>query len=110
MGHDVVGVILELVGTILVHKTRQTEFRAKLDKRRLEAADIAVRFYYRPADAVCNCVMLANRAIEKGDTVVTLKIGRVRENQVRERHHFRRIRIGIDDMRDHVIAVFIFVR
>ena len=37
------------------------------------------------------------------------QIGRVRENQIGVGYHFGRISVRIDDMRDHVVAVFILV-
>ena len=105
----IVGIILIFLAAIFIHKARQPKPRAKLAKDRLEAAHVTVGFDHRPADRVGHAVRFADRTIEQRDAVVSFQIGRVRQDQVCIGHHFRRIGIRIDDPRDHIVTVFIFV-
>jgi hypothetical protein len=40
---------------------------------------------------------------------VALQIGGVGQDQIGIGHHFRGIGVGIDDLRDHVVAVLVLV-
>ncbi len=110
MVHDVVGVIFVLLRAVIVRQPRQAQPGAEVDQNRLEAAHIAVRLHHRPADAVCGGFRLTDRAVEQRNAVVPLQVRRVGQNEVRKRHHLRRIGVGVDEFRDHILPVLILVR
>ena len=106
---DVVAVAVPLGIAGLVDKARKLHQVGDLDQHRLEVAHVAVGFDHRPADGVGGGLGLADRPVEQRDAVVAFEIGRVGQDQVRIGHRFRRIGIGIDDVRDHVVAVLVLV-
>ncbi len=67
---DVIAIILIFRGAILIHHTGKAKPRAKIEKHRLEAADIAVRLDNRPTDGIGHSIGLADRAVEKRDRVM----------------------------------------
>ena len=105
MVHHVVGVVGELGRAVLIHQPRQAQLHAQLNERGLEPADVAVGLDHRPADAVRRLIRAADRTIQQRNAVMPFQIGRVRQDQVGEGHHLRRIGVGIDDLRDDVFAV-----
>ena len=102
--HDVVAVILELGAAVVIHHAGKSQPRAQIEQHRLEAAHIAVRLDHRPADGVRHRIGLADRPVEKRDRIMPFEIGRVGKHQVGIGDHFRRIGVGIDQLRYLVLA------
>ena len=84
----IIRIISKFSTAIFIGHAWQAKTRAEIEQDRLKAAYIAIRLHHRPADTVCNGICLANRPVKKRDTVVPLKIGCVRQDQICKRHHF----------------------
>ena len=108
MVDDVVGITArELWAAVFVGEGGEAEAGAEIDQNFLEAADIAIRLDHRVSDRVRDHVGLGNRAVEERDTIIALQIRRVGQDQVSERHRLGVIGIRVDDLGDHVVAVFV---
>ena len=106
---DVIGIVAIERRAVLGDEVRQAQTPGKVHQHRLKPAHVAVGRRDRPADRIGGMVGLADRPVKQANTVVAFQIGRVRQDQVGIGHHFRGIGIGIDDMRDLVVAVFVLV-
>ena len=89
---------------VLLDHARQAQPCAKVEHHRLERSHVAVGLDHRLADRVCRPVRFGDRAVEQRDAVPTLQIGRVGQDQVGIGDHLRIVGIGVDDLRDDIIA------
>ena len=110
MVHDVVRVVLEARGAILLHEGRQAQPRAEFDQHILEGPDIAIRRDHRLADGIARAMRAADRAIQHGNAVPPLQIGGVGQDQVGIGHGLGKIGVRVDDVRNVVAAIGALIR
>ena len=84
----IIRIISKFSTAIFIGHAWQAKTRTEIEQDRLKAAYITIRLHHRPAYTVCHRICLANRPIQKRDTVMPLKIGCVRQDQICKRHHF----------------------
>ena len=104
---DEVGVASEFARPVGFDERRELEPRRQLDQHVLPRPHIAVERQHRVADRIRCRVRLADRAVEKTDRVVALKVGRVRQHQISEAHRLAVKRVSDDQEGNLVIACLI---
>ena len=91
-------------GTAGVDEPRQAEPRAEIEQDILERAHVTIGLHDRLANRVGCAIGIRDRAVEQADAIVAFEVGRVRQHQIGKRDGFRIVSIGIDDVRDAVVA------
>ena len=110
MHGDILGVVAVHRLAVRICEPRQPQPDPQIDQHRLKPPHIAVRLHHRPADGIARRPRLADRAVEQADAIVPLHIGGIGQDQVGIGHHLGRIGIGIDDARDHILAILALIR
>ena len=102
---DVVGIEAGISRlAVEIDDARQTQPRAQIEHHILEGPHIAIGRHHRLADGVARGIGLADRPVEQRDAIMALEIRRVRQHEIGIGDHLGEVRIGVDDMRDAILA------
>ena len=110
MVRDIVCVVCVFCAAIFIDEGRQAQLCAQFHEGCLEPLHVSVRGDHGPADRIGGGISLADRAVEQADAIMALEIGRIGQDEICIGHHLGSVGIGVDDVRDLVAAVGLFVR